>query len=106
MKTKILYVEDEVFLAKIVKESLESRGFELCLVADGAKVMAAFEEFEPDICVLDVMLPHVDGFELGKLIKKENPAIPILYLTAKDQTATLKVNIKIKTMAPLSCRGV
>lgn len=94
MKTKILYVEDEVFLAKIVKESLESRGFELCLVADGAKVMAAFEEFEPDICVLDVMLPHVDGFELGKLIKKENPAIPILYLTAKDQTADVLEGFK------------
>ena len=59
-KTKVLYVEDELFLGKIVKESLESRGFEVIMESDGGKATAAFKKAEPDICVLDVMLPNKD----------------------------------------------
>ncbi|MEZ4776616.1 MAG: response regulator transcription factor [Bacteroidia bacterium] len=88
-KTRILYVEDEPFLAKIVRESLESRGFEVVMVHDGAKVMQVFRQQVPDICVLDVMLPNVDGFELGKKIRAENVSIPIIFLTAKVQTEDL-----------------
>ncbi len=83
---KILYVEDEPFLGKIVKESLESRQFEVRLVADGGKVMPAFEQFQPDACVLDVMLPNRDGFSLGEEIRQKHPTVPILFLTAKVQT--------------------
>ena len=85
-KIKILYVEDEPFLGKIVTESLESRQFEVHLVADGREVMAAFGQFKPDICVLDVMLPHRDGFSLGQEIRQQNPQVPIIFLTAKNQT--------------------
>lgn len=84
--TKILYVEDEPFLGKIVRESLESRAFEVHMVADGARVMAALKQFGPDICVLDVMLPHRDGFSLAEEIRRNHPGLPILFLTAKDQT--------------------
>jgi two-component system response regulator VicR len=87
LPAKVLYVEDEPFLSKIVKESLESRGYEVCLVMDGAKVLPALKDFRPDLCVLDVMLPNVDGFSLGRVIKEMEPELPILYLTAKDQTA-------------------
>lgn len=83
---KIFYVEDEIFLSKIIKESLESRGYEVCLVRDGRFAEAEFIQFEPDICVLDIMLPNKDGFEIGSIIKEYNEDIPILYLTAKDQT--------------------
>lgn len=86
-KTKVLYVEDEPFLAKIVKESLESRAFAVHMEADGIKGLTAFRQFQPDICVLDVMLPKRDGFELGKAIRRLNPNIPIIFLTAKNQTA-------------------
>jgi DNA-binding response OmpR family regulator len=85
-KTKVLYVEDEPFLGKIVKESLESREFEVNMIADGLLVMPAFEQYQPDICVLDVMLPNRDGFTLGKEIRKRQPGMPIIYLTAKNQT--------------------
>ncbi|HPI09015.1 MAG TPA: response regulator, partial [Saprospiraceae bacterium] len=85
-KIKVLYVEDEPFLGKIVSESLESRQFEVLLVADGRDVLAAYEQFQPDICVLDVMLPHRDGFSLGQEIRQQNPHIPIIFLTAKNQT--------------------
>ncbi len=83
---KVLYVEDEPFLGKIVKESLESRAYEVHMVADGALVMPALERFQPDICVLDVMLPHRDGYSLAAEIRRNRPDLPILFLTAKDQT--------------------
>ena len=54
---KILYVEDELFLGKIVKESLESRSYEVLMEADGNKAFSLFAQHRPDICVLDVMLP-------------------------------------------------
>ncbi len=83
---KILYVEDEPFLGKIVKESLESRQFEVRLVMDGNQVIPAFEQFQPDVCVLDVMLPGQDGFSLGREIRALSPTLPIIFLTAKNQT--------------------
>jgi DNA-binding response OmpR family regulator len=84
--TKVLYVEDELFLGKIVQESLESRGFEVVMIDDGAEVMAVFDTFQPDICLLDVMLPNRNGYELGADIRQRFPTLPIVYLTAKTQT--------------------
>lgn len=86
MSIKVLYVEDEMFLGKIVKESLESRGLIVHMESDGAKVIAAFRKTQPDICVLDVMLPNKDGFQLAKEIREIDKQIPILFLTAKTQT--------------------
>lgn len=86
MATKVLYVEDELFLGKIVQESLESRGFEVVMIDDGAEVMTAFESFVPDICLLDVMLPKRNGYELGADIRQRFPTLPIIFLTAKTQT--------------------
>ena len=85
-KTKILYVEDEPFLGKIVKESLESRLFEVLMIADGAKVIEAFPTFQPDIAVLDIMLPNVDGYALSESLRRLSPTLPIIFLTAKTQT--------------------
>ncbi len=83
---KVLYVEDELFLGKIVRESLESRGFEVLMESDGAKVMDLFGKSKPDICVLDVMLPNKDGFAIADEIRETDEAIPIIFLTAKTQT--------------------
>lgn len=85
-RIKVLYVEDELFLGKIVKESLESRGFEVAMADDGATVMPLFKKENPDICVLDVMLPNKSGFELAAEIRKLNEDIPVIFLTAKTQT--------------------
>ncbi|GAB4332174.1 MAG: response regulator transcription factor [Flammeovirgaceae bacterium] len=83
---KILYVEDEPFLGRIVKESLESRQFEVKMVSDGEDVLPAFTDYKPDICILDVMLPNKDGFSIAKEIRKINANIPVIFLTAKTQT--------------------
>lgn len=93
-KIKVLYVEDEPFLGKIVKESLESRDFAVQMVNDGFLVLDEFDAFQPDICVLDVMLPNKDGFTLGKEIRSKNARIPIVFLTAKNQTEDLLEGFK------------
>ena len=95
MSIKVLYVEDELFLGKIVKETLESRGFEVVMETDGADVIRSFEDEQPDICILDVMLPHRSGFEIAEDIRKINDDIPILFLTAKTQTEDLVHGFKI-----------
>lgn len=83
---RLLYVEDEIFLGKIVKETLESRGFEISMVSDGNEAVAEFKSYNPEVCVLDIMLPNKGGFEIAQEIRQLNPAIPILFLTAKTQT--------------------
>jgi DNA-binding response OmpR family regulator len=89
MSAKILYIEDEPSLGKIVKETLESQGYEVLLIEDGALVLNAFLNFVPDICILDVMLPNVDGFTLGKQIRIKYPDLPIIFVTAKIETNDL-----------------
>ncbi|MCC5931740.1 MAG: response regulator transcription factor [Cyclobacteriaceae bacterium] len=83
---KVLYVEDEPFLAQIVKESLQSRGYQVEHISHGSLALKAFETLQPEICILDVMLPGADGFEIGKTIRNLNKQIPIIFLTAKTQT--------------------
>jgi len=84
---KIFYVEDELFLGKIVKESLESRGFEVVMESDGGKAIETFKKAVPDVCVLDIMLPNKDGFAIADEIRELNEDVPIIFLTAKTQTA-------------------
>lgn len=86
---KIFYVEDEPFLGRIVKESLESRGYEVVMASDGRDAVGKFESAQPDICVLDVMLPHQDGYSIAQQIRKIHPTMPIIFVTAKTQTQDL-----------------
>ena len=86
---KILYVEDEAFLAKIVKESLERIGHQVTHLPDGKNVVKTYIEDKADICVFDIMLPFKNGYEIAKEIRKVDPKVPILFLTAKSQTQDL-----------------
>ncbi|MBY0435166.1 MAG: response regulator transcription factor [Cyclobacteriaceae bacterium] len=88
-KIKILYVEDEPFLGRIVKESLESRNYEVTMVTDGKDAQRAFELSQPDICVLDIMLPYKDGYAIAESIRKAHAGMPIIFVTAKTQTNDL-----------------
>ena len=83
---KIFYVEDELFLGKIVKESLESRGFEVIMESDGMKATELFKKSKPDVCVLDIMLPNKDGFTIADEIRETDGEVPIIFLTARTQT--------------------
>ena len=84
---KVLYVEDEIFLAKIVSETLQSRGYEVTLESDGAKVLSKFEAAKPDICILDIMLPNKDGFTIADEIREKDKNIPIIFLSAKSDVS-------------------
>src|SRR3954471_14444838 len=84
---RILYIEDEAHLARIVTESLERKGFEVLHRKDGTRLHESLQSFQPDACVLDVMLPHIDGFTLGGAIRNLYPDLPIIFLSAKTQTA-------------------
>tara|TARA_R110002126_G_scaffold77796_3_gene193982 strand:+ start:51094 stop:51771 length:678 start_codon:yes stop_codon:yes gene_type:complete len=86
-KIKVLLAEDEASLGMIVKESLESRNFEVFHAEHGEEAFELYQTKKPDILVLDVMMPKKDGFTLAKEIRLENKGIPIIFLTAKSQTS-------------------
>jgi DNA-binding response OmpR family regulator len=80
----ILLIEDEPILAEIVRESLQTRGFEV-LHADTVKTaMQLYSEHPPHLIVLDVMLPDGDGFTLARHIRTHNIALPIIFLTSRS----------------------
>ncbi|QNK63498.1 response regulator transcription factor [Pedobacter sp. PAMC26386] len=86
MNSKILYVEDEPFIAQIVSEGLISSGYMVKTVTDGNFVMKEFKQFRPDICIMDIMLPSVDGYSLTTEIRKIDAHIPIIFVSAKSMT--------------------
>jgi DNA-binding response OmpR family regulator len=85
-KIKIILAEDEPALAQIIKESLETRSFEVVLCKNGEEAFEAFSREKPELLVLDVMMPKKDGFTLAKEIRKLDKKTPIIFLTAKSQT--------------------
>lgn len=86
---KILLIEDEVLLGKIVKESLEVRGFTMFYAANGKEGLTRYRELNPDLIILDIMMPEMDGISLAKEIRRTDKQIPIIFLTAKSQTADI-----------------
>lgn len=88
-ETKVLYVEDEPSLSRIVADTLQQQGFLVHHEADGLNVLAALGYFNPDICVLDIMLPGVDGYSLCRQIRSRYPWLPVIFLTAKTETSDL-----------------
>ena len=81
MKKKVLYIEDEPYLARIVKDTLELRGYEVLHKTDGNKIMEFVSSYAPDICLLDVMMPNMDGFTLAEEIRNVDPDIPLFFLS-------------------------
>ncbi|RYJ43337.1 response regulator transcription factor [Flavobacterium beibuense] len=84
MKYKILLAEDEPFLGKVIKESLEKNGYEVVLASNGKEAWGLFNEQEFSICILDVMMPYKDGFTLASQIREFSKNIPLMFLTAKS----------------------
>jgi len=85
-KTNILLAEDEPALGQIIKESLETRDFNVLLCPDGDTALKTYQKESPELLVLDVMMPKKDGFTLAKEIRAIDDTIPIIFLTAKSQT--------------------
>ncbi|HJF90884.1 MAG TPA: response regulator transcription factor [Mediterranea massiliensis] len=83
-KIKVLLVEDEQTLAMIIKDTLEGQGFLIHTAADGEEGLRLFFDLRPDVLVADVMMPHMDGFEMVRRIRQTDRRTPVLFLTARS----------------------
>jgi Response regulators consisting of a CheY-like receiver domain and a winged-helix DNA-binding domain len=81
---KILLAEDDENLGMLLREYLVAKGYEADLFSNGEKAFAGFPQKPYQICILDVMMPIMDGFTVAKKIRQTNPTIPIVFLTAKS----------------------
>ncbi|NUQ87536.1 MAG: response regulator transcription factor [Glycomyces artemisiae] len=82
-KDRVLVVDDEENIAALLSATLRLTGFEVEVARDAAGALRAAAEFEPDLVILDVMLPDMDGFEVAKRLRAERD-LPVLFLTARD----------------------
>lgn len=83
-KASILLAEDDPNLGQLLKNYLIARDYETTLVTDGAQAMQVFRKERYQLCLLDVMMPELDGFTLAKEIRALDPHIPVIFLTAKN----------------------
>ena len=84
MNKKIFLVEDDRNFGTVLKAYLEINNFDVKWVCDGALALSGFEAEQFDICLLDVMLPNVDGFTIARQIRELDEGIPLIFLTAKN----------------------
>ncbi len=82
-EVKILLAEDDVNLGFVIRDNLEQHGFSVDLCKNGHDALSRFQSAAYHICILDVMMPKMDGFELATRIRENNDQVPILFLTAK-----------------------
>ncbi len=83
-KSKILLVEDDTNLGFLLLEFLETNGFDVKLYRDGVSALKGFSSSIFDFCILDVMMPLMDGFTLAEKIREKNKKVPIIFLTARS----------------------
>lgn len=84
-KAHLFYVEDDESLSFVTRDNLELNGYEVTYCEDGSKAMDVIRANQRfDLCILDVMLPEVDGFTLAQEIRKRDEQVPIIFLTAKS----------------------
>lgn len=92
---KVLIAEDDRDFGNILTQYVSISGFEVILGRDGKEAWELFNQNKPDICVLDVMMPEMDGFTLGGKIKEQNPDMPLIFLTAKSLKEDIVRGLKI-----------
>ena len=92
---KILYVEDNLSLRFVTSDQLKKQGYHVVSCEDGKQALSTFKEQIFDLCILDVMLPQLDGFELAKKIRQENEHIPIIFLSARSMQEDKIEGLKI-----------
>ncbi len=92
---KILLVEDDKSLNYLIEESLESEGYSIVSVTDGMAGFDAYYSDKPDLIILDIMLPKLDGFSLARKIRVSDKSTPIIFLTAKEQKKDIVEGFKI-----------
>jgi two-component system alkaline phosphatase synthesis response regulator PhoP len=91
---KILVVEDETQITRTLRLYLEQAGYQVVIIADGALAMPAFRHERPDLVILDLHLPHVDGWEVCRQIRRETDT-PIIMLTARSEESDKLIGLEL-----------
>lgn len=94
MSEKILLVEDEAAIAESVAYSLRAEGFEVEIAVDGLHGLSLFRSFFPDLVILDLMLPKLNGLDFCRMVRKES-SVPIIMLTAKNEEIDRIVGLEL-----------
>jgi DNA-binding response OmpR family regulator len=94
MASRILIIEDEPTLQETLEYTLTHQGYEVTVTGDGAQALEVSRKFKPDLVLLDVMLPGMDGFEICRLLRQETN-VPILMLTARDGEIDRVIGLEI-----------
>ncbi|MGB1206752.1 MAG: response regulator transcription factor [Chitinophagales bacterium] len=92
---KILLVEDDIDLGNVMKQYLEINDFEIQLCRNGKTGLECFKNANYDLCILDVMMPKINGFTLARHIRDENDNVPFIFLTAKNQKIDRMTGLKL-----------
>ncbi len=104
-KSKILYAEDDQTIAFLIQDSLENH-YDISWFSDGKSALEAFHRQDFDICLLDIMMPEMNGFELAEQIRSRNSEIPIIFISAKalkeDRIRGLKIGADDYLVKPFS----
>ncbi len=97
MAKKILVIDDEVFIAKIISYTLEDENYNVLIAHDGKEGLRLAMEAAPDLIVLDLMLPNIDGYEICRLLKLDEKYrhIPIIMLSARKENEDKRVSEEI-----------
>jgi DNA-binding response OmpR family regulator len=86
---RIMVVDDDQEMLKLLNRTLELEGFDTVVAADGDSALSILKEIDPDLVILDIMMPGLDGFQTLDLIR-ENSNVPVIMLTAKKEVISLQ----------------
>ncbi|MDH7498247.1 MAG: response regulator, partial [Syntrophomonadaceae bacterium] len=95
MRTRIMVVDDEESLVKLIAHNLQREGYEVIPVRDGLEALARARSEAPDLIILDVMLPGLDGLEVCRRLRQDKVDIPVIMLTARDEEIDRVLGLEI-----------
>ena len=94
-RDKILILEDDPTMQRVLRDNFEFSGYEVRTVSDGGQGIQAVFDFKPDLILLDIMLPRINGFDICRRIRKEGLSTPIIMLTAKSQESDIVLGLNL-----------
>lgn len=92
---RILVAEDDPVTLEAIASSLESEGFEAILARNGSEALEQWRQEQPDLICLDIMMPELDGFEACRQIRASDTAVPVLFLSAKNEEIDVVVGLEL-----------